>query len=286
MNSKFIPRRLGQWLLVAALLGFGLAFAQGEPSMSQIYATAQAGKLDEAQVMVQQVLVSHPNSSKAHFVRAELYARQGDLARAGESLSQAEKFSPGLAFAKPEAVQALRTQIASKNATRATTNSPVARTTPGVGASGSSWVLPLLLAGGVMVVGYFVFRRKSPQSVAQAPVYANAYPNGGLSGPQNFGMSGGGAMPMQGSGLGGRIMGGVATGLAVGAGVMAAQAIGRNLMGDHNANSAQPDNLGGGNYPPSNSNSDMGGANFGVNDSGSWDEAGSADVGGGGDWDN
>jgi hypothetical protein len=206
----------------------------------------------------------------------------------------AEKFSPGLAFAKPEAVQALRTQIASKNPSRPATTAPTARAAPGAGAVSSSWVLPLLLAGGVIVAGYFAFRRKAPQAVAQSPVYANAYPNSGLSGPQNFGMAGGGAMPMQGGGypqpagggLGGRIMGGVATGLAVGAGVMAAQAIGRNLMGDHNTNAAQSDNLGGGNYPPSNGNSDMGGANFGVNDSGSWDDAGSSDNGGGGDWDN
>ena len=33
-------------------------------------------------------------------------------------------------------------------------------------------------------------------------------------------------------GLGGKVMGGLATGLAVGAGVMAAQAIGKSLMGN------------------------------------------------------
>ena len=32
-----------RWLLVATLLSAGLAMAQQEPSMSQIYATAQAG---------------------------------------------------------------------------------------------------------------------------------------------------------------------------------------------------------------------------------------------------
>jgi hypothetical protein len=38
----------------------------------------------------------------------------------------------------------------------------------------------------------------------------------------------------------GRIMGGVATGLAVGAGVMAAEAIGRNLMGGEHGSERQP----------------------------------------------
>ena len=80
-------------------------------------------------------------------------------------------------------------------------------------------------------------------------------------------------------------MGGVATGLAVGAGVMAAEAIGRNLMGNHNLPAGQSNNLGN-DFQPVNSNPDMGGADFGIADTGSWDDAGSADVGGGSDWDN
>ena len=59
-------------LLLAGLLNAGLVMAQQEPTMSQIYSTAQAGKLDQAQVMLQQVLVAHPKSAKAHFVQAEL----------------------------------------------------------------------------------------------------------------------------------------------------------------------------------------------------------------------
>jgi hypothetical protein len=61
-----------------------------------------------------------------------------------------------------------------------------------------------------------------------------------LSGPQTFGTDvsaapGSGQAPYgpaPGSGLGGKVMGGLATGLAVGAGVVAAQAIGKSLMGD------------------------------------------------------
>ena len=69
--------------------------------MTEIYTTAQAGKLDQAQVMIQQVLISHPKSAKAHFVQSELYARQGNLGRAREALSNAEKLAPGLPFARP-----------------------------------------------------------------------------------------------------------------------------------------------------------------------------------------
>jgi hypothetical protein len=289
--------------LLAACLNAGLAMAETEPTLNQVYATAQAGKLDDAQLMIQQVLISHPKSAKAHFVRAELFARQGNAAQARESLAMAEKLSPGLAFAKPEAVQALRTQLATKSApqngsgvtgNRANSSAvaPVApvAAAPSQAPASPSWVLPLLLTGGVLVAGYFIFRRRAPQSVAQQPAYAAP---GGLSGPQSFGTGGmqpgypqqGGYAPPQGTGLGGRIMGGVATGLAVGAGVMAAQAIGRTLTGEHNATGGQPDNAARNDYLPlANSNPDMGGADFGVNDAGSWDDGGGSDAGG--DWDN
>jgi len=309
MKYPSMVQRVGQWLLVGALMGSTLAMAQAEPTLNQVYATAQAGKLDQAQVMIQQVLIGHPKSAKAHFVRAELFARQGDLAHARESLATADTLSPGLPFAKPEAVQALRTQLMAKSlpppsggglsADRAAAQVPAPAAVPlsAPSSSPSSWGLPLLLAGAAIVAGYFIFRRRPPAPVPQPAAFGAS---SGLNGPQAFGMgSGAGAMqpaypqypqaggypPAAGTGLGGRIMGGVATGLAVGAGVMAAEAIGRNLMGNHNASAAQPDSATRNDYQPiANSNPDMGGADFGVNDAGSWDDGGGADAGG--DWDN
>jgi tetratricopeptide (TPR) repeat protein len=289
MVPKSLFQMVAKWLVIGALLGTGFAMAQAEPNMNQIYSTAQAGKLDDAQTMIQQVLVSHPKSAKAYFVQAELYSRQGKLDRARDSLATAEKFSPGLAFAKPDAVQALRSQLVGKPAAKHVASPSVSYAVPQSPAkSSSSWVLPLLLAGCVIVGGYFIFRRRNPEPYAQQPVYAN---QSGLNGPQNFGMVAGGmqpAYPQQGgTGLGGRIMGGVATGLAVGAGVVAAEAIGRNLMGGYNSAPAdQLDNLSSNDYQPINNNPDMGGAGFGIKDTSSWDDGGGADMGGGGDWDN
>ena len=302
MIYKLIGRKIAQWLAVAILLGVSSAMAQSEPTLNQVYETAQAGKLDEAQVMIQQVLVAHPKSGKALFVRAELFARQGKLDLARESLSTAEKLSPGLPFAKPETIQALRSQLSSTTHSKPF-NSPAinyaAPVTPVSPVSSSfSWGLPLLLAGGVIVAGYLFFRRREAAPIAQQAGYAN---QGGMNGPQSFGMSGAGvaspANPQQpsypqsgfpqqvGNGVGSRIMGGVATGLAVGAGVMAAEAIGRNLMGNHNPAAGQSQNLSNNDFPPVNSNPDMGGSNFGVEDTNSWDDGGSGDAGGGSDWD-
>lgn len=91
MKSRSFAQQVGKWLVVASLLGFGFAMAQPEPTMKEVYATAQAGHLDKAQIMIQQVLISHPNSAKALFVQSELFARLGNLGQAREALSSAEK---------------------------------------------------------------------------------------------------------------------------------------------------------------------------------------------------
>jgi hypothetical protein len=281
------------FVVVVSLMVAGLAMAQTEPTMNQIYATAQSGKLDEAQVMVQQVLISHPKSAKAFYVQAELSARQGKLDRARESLATAEKYAPGLPFAKPEAVQALRSQLTAKPQVKSMASPAATYAVPQAPVrSSNSWALPLLLAGGVIVAGYFIFRRRQPQTLAQQTNYVD---QNGLNGPQAFGMGGGtmqpqppypqpGYPPQAGTGLGGRIMGGVATGLAVGAGVVAAEAIGRSLIGGHSSSTPQADQSGQNNFEPIPQNPDMGGANFGISDT-SWDDAGGDDAGGASDWD-
>lgn len=312
MFTGSIKQRVGKWLAVAALLSFGFAMAQSEPTLKQVYAEAQAGRLEQAQVMMQQVLVAHPGSAKAHFVQAELAARQGKMSHARDALAMAEKLAPGLPFAKPEAVQALRTQLAAKSSVPAN-NAPSSRalgagavpaayTSPAAPASSFPWGLALALGGGAIAIAIFMSRKKSTPALMPQAAYANpGAMQGGLNGQQGFGMGnnmGGGAMAPTygqpgygqpaGMGLGGKVMGGLATGLAVGAGVMAAQAIGKNLMGHDTPPAHQPDNLANNNgYEPFAGNNDLGGQNFGVNDSGSWDDgsaiASSGD--GGGDWD-
>lgn len=314
MFTGSIKRRVAQWLAVAALLGCGLAMAQSEPTLKQVYAEAQAGRLEQAQVMMQQVLVAHPASAKAHFVQAELAARQGKIGPAREALATAEKLAPGLPFAKPEAVQALRTQLAAKSSAPANNGSssramataaPAAYSAPAAPASSFPWGLALALGGGAIALAIFMSRKKSMPAAMPQGNYANpGAGQGGLSGQQGFGMGntmgstmGGGAMAPgygqaggtaqpAGMGLGGKVMGGLATGLAVGAGVMAAQAIGKSLMGNEQ-HPHQPDNLANNNgYEPLAGNSDLGGQNFGVNDAGSWDDGDAmASNDGGGDWD-
>ena len=148
----------------------------------------------------------------------------------------------------------------------------------------------------------FMFRKKStPALVPQAAYAGTGAMQGGLSGPQSCGMGnpsgnsgGAGTMapgygqPAGSGGIGSRVMGGLATGLAVGAGVMAAEAIGKSLMGHERPPAHQPDNLASNNGSESiGGNNDLGGENFGVNDTTTWDDGNAigSSVDGGGDWD-
>src|ERR1700689_2135100 len=94
----------------ATTLALGIVFtapvlADTDPSMEQIYQEARGGHLDQAQQMIDQVLRDHPRSAKAHYVQAELYAKEGKTALARSELSAADELDPGLPFAKPQAVQ-------------------------------------------------------------------------------------------------------------------------------------------------------------------------------------
>ena len=290
-TPSFLWRSLGSAFALAMLLVWGAAVAQTEPTMDQVYAAAKSGQLDKAQTMIQQVLIGHPNSAKAHYVQAEIAARQGQMPRAREALATAEKLAPGLPFAKAESVQALRTQLAGT----ATAPAAAPAAAPAPAAKSLPWGLILLLGGaGIALLIFLVNRASRPKP----SVFDNAMPvaNNGMNGPQTFGNQApvpygqqpygpqyGPQYAPQGPSLGGRIMGGVATGLAVGAGVMAAEAIGRNLMGgehgsDASPHAAAPET----HYAPPDVNADMGGQDFGIQDSGSWDSGGGDS---GGSWD-
>jgi uncharacterized protein len=85
--------------------------AATDPSVHDIYQAAHSGQIKKAEAMVQQVLASHPDSAKAHYVAAEVYAEAGERSRARGELSAAQKIDPGLSFVKPGAVSKLKHEI-------------------------------------------------------------------------------------------------------------------------------------------------------------------------------
>lgn len=255
-----------------------LADAAADPTVHQIYEAAEAGHFDQAQQMMDQVLRDHPNSAKAHYVQAELYAKEGKTALARSQLGQAESFDPGLTHENARSVQELKSQL---GLTPRATQSPHAVGMPAAPAARPfPWGMALVFVLAIGVL-WMLFRRRSAS--AQYPAQGGAVVGGGpgYGGTPGYGGYGPGGPMAGGGGIGSGIAGGLASGLAVGAGVVAGEELAHHFLdGSRREGAAAP--------PAADdswqqSNSDMGGTDFGVNDSGSWDDSGGGGGGGGGD---
>jgi uncharacterized protein len=275
-------------LLVAATLAVGLSLASALPAIAdtlptvdQIYQAEQAGHMDQAQQMISQVLKERPNSAKAHFIQAEIFAKQGYLSQARTELNDAERLDASEDFAKPRAVQELKAQLGGGQAGVGEHHS--------AGGQVAQYPRPetrfpwgtLLIAAIVIGLLMMVFRRRNTTYVQNSPGGGPGY--GGAPGA-GYG-PGYGPAPMGGGGVGSGIVGGLASGLALGAGVVAGEEVAHHFLdGDRHE--------GGGGFIPSagaaqpdyNANADSGGNDFGVNDPGSWDDGGGGGGGGGDDW--
>lgn len=272
-----------------------VALAQ-DATVHQVYQAAEAGNFTEAQAMMDKVLKDHPNSGKAHFVQAELFAKQGKTADATRELATAERLAPGLPFAKPEAVQHLRQRLdPAQPKTRMVTpnlNAPAVNYAAGAAvpaaSSGMSMGTILLVVALVIFAIFMVRKLMAPKVPAGYPGGATGY-GGGMQGnpayPQ-YGQPGAGGT---GGGIGSGIMGGLATGAALGAGMVAGEALMHRFTdGDRNrasdsGNQIAPTDNGLFSSDSLNTPDDMGGTDFGLNDSGSWDDGGGGG-GGGDDW--
>ena len=87
------------------------AQAAAEPTMHQIYEAATTGHLDQAQEMITQVLANHPNSAKAHWVQAEVYAKANKTNLARSEVLEAERLNPGLTEISAKAVRQLKSEL-------------------------------------------------------------------------------------------------------------------------------------------------------------------------------
>lgn len=252
--------------IAAAAMIFALAGAPAlagpDPTVGQIYEAASSGRMDEAQRMMDQVLRDHPGSAKAHFVQAELFARQGKLALARSEFDQAQQLKPGLPDESPRAVQQLAAQLAAHGAAAEP-----------AGVHHFPWGAALILAL-VIAAFWMLFRRRPSYAYPANPASPGAF------GPGAYGP---GAYPAQGGGIGSSIAGGLAGGLAAGAGIVAGEELAHHFLdGDRTAGGAiAPANAG--EWESGNPKGDMGGANFGVKDPSSWDDGAGSDFGGGGD---
>ncbi|MGZ5052359.1 MAG: tetratricopeptide repeat protein [Methylobacter sp.] len=285
-------------MILALLFSAAPVFAENEPSIQQVYDAAEAGKFSEAQAMMDKVLREHPNSAKAHFVEAEILAKQGQLGKASDELNTAERLKPGLPFIKPEVVQELKNRIGSTPApsrsVQPVTSVPQAAPAAAIN-EWMPWILLLLGIGLVVFLIVYLLNRRN-NNVIPAGGYRGNMPAPNMP-PVATGPNGGyGAGPVVGQpaagGIGSGLMGSLATGAALGAGVAAGEALVHHFLdGDKNEaaegfhHQAAPE----AHHETSpwttadndsfSDNYDMGGNDFGIADASSWgdDDSGIAD---------
>ncbi len=256
------------------------AIAEEEATMHQVYLAAEAGKFNEAQSMMDKVLRDHPGSAKAHFVEAELLAKQGLFSNAGVELNTAERLQPELPFAKPEAVQSLKGRIASASNVMVQPN----KDDNSMASNVKNWQPAVLLIAGfgiiLLLIGFMSWRNSRM-------IPGNSYA-GNAPGPNMPPAGSSGAGPvmigqMASGGMGSGIMGSLATGAAMGAGVAAGEALMNHFIdGNKNNVTFEPPIHDSSPWNPSSNMSetdDMGGTDFGIADAASWDDDVASDVG-------
>ena len=257
--------------IVSLIISFTApAFSAEDASMHQVYLTAEAGRYDEAQAMMDKVLRDHPNSAKAHYVEAELLAKQALYTNAQDELNTAEHLQPGLSFVKPQALEKLKAQILSAHPTNHSVSNHNYQSSSN---NGTPWGMIFLIVGLIAFI-YLIAKWMTRRNPTIIP--ANYYPNN-INSPQY----GNPASPMMGStggGFGSNIMSGLATGAAVGAGMVAGEALMHHFTdGDRSSNSFINEAQANDGFV---NQSDLGGSDFGIADNSSWDD----NSGGSDDW--
>jgi tetratricopeptide (TPR) repeat protein len=260
MNIRKVINLFVGVFAAALLLTSNVAFA--EATLPEVYKAVQSGQMAKADAMMKEVLQNHPNSAKAHYVAAELYAKEGKVEAARNHFIKAQNLAPGLPFAQAESVQKLQVQLAS------TQVAPVASQTS-IFSNPLFWGLIAILVIGVVIV----MKRRKAEAVQVYNAPGAGYP-GTPGGPVgNPGGPGYPGAPAAG-GMGGGLMGSLATGAALGAGMYAGQALAGSLMGGRDGGHSNADHNANPNF------NQVGGPasldpNFGVRDASSWDDASS-----------
>ena len=266
MNIRKVINLFVSVFAAALLLTSNAAFA--EATLPEVYKAVQSGQMAKADAMMKEVLQNHPNSAKAHYVAAELYAKEGKVEAARNHFIKAQNLAPGLPFAQAESVQKLQVQLAS------TQVAPIASQTS-IFSNPLFWGLIAILVIGVVIV----MKRRKAEAVQVYNAPSAGYPGtpggpvgnpGGPGGPGGPGYPGAPAA----GGMGGGLMGSLATGAALGAGMYAGQALAGSLMGGRDGGHSNADHSANPNF------NQVGGPasldpNFGVRDASSWDDASS-----------
>lgn len=233
-------------------------FAQNIPTVDQIYQNVVRGNLSRASQMIHVVLQAHPNSAKAHYVDAEILAREGRLSQARSEFQTAKQLSPGLSFVSPRSVNELKQMLYSNRY-------PVANAK-----NGHFPLLALILLVAAILFIFLIiksFRKKQN-------IYSNPYTNSGNASANNT--QTGYQNPR--GGFGG-IGSGLASGLAAGVGFAAGEELFDHFAHDDNSGSSNVANQDNGANLDESMNQPPADPDFGISDDSSWGDDSSGDFG-------
>ncbi len=209
--------------LVSVWLFLACAVAWAVPTVQQVEAELQQGHYSQAEGMMREVVDAKPGSAKAHYIYAEILARNGSFSKAAEEAAKAKQLDPDIKFTQPEKFQAFekllererkpvqRTESANPVFPSAPAAAPLRAPTGGI----PSWVWFAALG----VVGYLLWRGFSRSQATPSPNGSYGAPGTGYGAAPAGGYGSGApypnAPPVSPSG------GMLKTGLAVAGGVAA-----------------------------------------------------------------
>jgi tetratricopeptide (TPR) repeat protein len=226
-----------RFFLAAVLAGLALS-ASALPTVDDVQAEVAKGNYSHAEEMMREVVAAKPGSARAHYVYAEILARDRRFDQAAEQAARAKSIDPTLKFTQPETFRAFeqllereqaagRRPVVSERAPATGLREPAPVESSG-GVPGWAWGLGL---AGLALVAWRALGAKRQANVA--PPYTPAMASGT---PAAAPMGGYGPAyppaPAAGSGL-------LGTGLAVAGGVAAGMLAEKFLEGRHPSNSGQ-----------------------------------------------
>lgn len=287
--------RMKKWIVTIALAGLS-ALAWALPTLQEVQAEVQQGRYARAEEMMREVVAAKPDSARAHYVNAEILARNGKVGLAAEEAKKARQIDPDIKFTDPEKFRSfeaalLRAQTSSARAPIDSGAQPAAptRVAPAATTGVPSWVW----LAGLAVVGVLLWRGFARSRAAQGGAVAapgaaygtpgSAYGPGPTApmGAPPYGPGYQGYPPQRGSGM-------LGTGLAAAGGV-AAGMLASEMLQRHRGTNADADAAGGqpGFFDSPQPSADLESRPVDFGSGGDWD-AGSSDAGGGSDgggWD-
>jgi len=284
------------FVFAVGLLAAAVTWAAASPTVDEVLQAYRAGDYARAEGMMDQVLLEHANNAYAHFLQAQVLAKQGKLAAARSQLESAQKLNPTLSFAKPAALQELKSELAGQSS-QSQARQAATDTAGGSSSKSGGFSLSRVIIVVLAVLALWAFLRSRRQRALGSMTGLGAggpgpmaYPNGGSAAPMQ---------PQAGGGMGSGIMGGLASGAALGAGMIAGESLMHKVLGDGGQRAvpasddvtsslADTRNTGDADFSPANSQAGWD-ADFSPNDEqASWDNdnSGSDDNGGGNsdDW--